>query len=130
MGLACTLLLHYKHLKILATAHNKMFDAIHIKKGKEVKCSTLKQCANTYAKFVNKIQPDISIEKFSKLFTSFGILNQINRSKQLAKNYQITGVPVFVIAGKYITNMTMAGSLNNLFEIIEMLADEELNNIK
>ena len=47
--------------------------------------------------------------------------------KQLAKTYKI-GVPSFVINGKYITDVKMAGSVSNLFSIIEMLVAQERNS--
>jgi len=117
-----------KYLNILDKSHHQMFDAIHIHKGKGVRCSGLKKCGNTYAKFINSRHPEVSVEKFSKLFHSFGVLNQINKSKQLAKTYKITGVPSFVINGKYITDVKMAGSVSNLFAIIEMLVAQEINS--
>lgn len=48
-------------------------------------------------------------DKFLATFNSFAIKGQVNQSKELAKKYEITGVPSMVVNGKYRFDLGTAG---------------------
>jgi len=67
----------------------------------------------------------VSAEDFDNTWNSFGVVAKVNRAKQMSRRYGITGVPAFVIDGKYRTSATQAGSEDKMFEVINMLIDKE-----
>jgi len=68
---------------------------------------------------------DIDKEKFINIYNSFTTQNQIARTNQMMRQYQLTGVPVFVIEGQYITMNRKGGTpqdtIQALNEIIDMV---------
>ena len=57
---------------------------------------------------------------------SFAVSSKIQRSKQLAKIYKLNGVPSIVVDGKYVTNGTMSGGMDDMTKVMQQLADREL----
>ena len=51
----------------------------------------------------------IDRKKFEDTYRSFAVQNQVAKSTQMTRQYQLTGVPALVINGKYITS----GKINN-----------------
>lgn len=74
--------------------HQALFDTVH-KDGKRVDLSQ-EELANWYA------SQGVDKAKFNSLFNSFAVTTKIERSKNGAKNYQLTGVPAVVVHGKYV----------------------------
>lgn len=74
--------------------HQALFDTIH-KDGKPVDRSQA-SLADWYA------SQGVDKAKFNSLFNSFAVTTKIERSKNGAKNYQLTGVPAVVVHGKYV----------------------------
>lgn len=67
----------------------------------------------------------ISEAAFTKAYTDFGVQTALARADDLVRRYRIDAVPTFVIAGKYETDLQMAGGEANLFQIINDLAASE-----
>jgi thiol:disulfide interchange protein DsbA len=63
--------------------------------------------------------------EFQKAFSSFAVESKIRKAEELNKRYRITGTPTFVVAGKYVTDVGMAGSEDKLFEVINALAAKD-----
>src|SRR5882757_9726011 len=57
----------------------------------------------------NGITPD----DFSKAYSSFTVNSNLQRAEQLTQRYQVQGVPLVVINGKYATDVAKAGSPND-----------------
>jgi thiol:disulfide interchange protein DsbA len=49
----------------------------------------------------------------------------MQRADQLAQRYRISYVPMFVLNGKYVTDVTMAGSPEKLMSMLNDLAAQE-----
>jgi len=62
---------------------------------------------------------------FTKAYTDFGVQTALARADDLVRRYRIDAVPTFVIAGKYETDLQMAGGEANLFQMINELAASE-----
>lgn len=60
-------------------------------------------------------------EKFNKLFNSFSVTAKIAESNQLAQQYQLTGVPAVVVAGKYVVQ----GEDAKVPQIVDYLLEKE-----
>ncbi|RMG28724.1 MAG: thiol:disulfide interchange protein DsbA/DsbL [Gammaproteobacteria bacterium] len=67
----------------------------------------------------------ISPKEFDATYHSFATAARINRSKQLGRRFGVTGVPTFVVAGKYRTSVSMTRSERRLFEVVDALVDRE-----
>jgi protein dithiol oxidoreductase (disulfide-forming) len=70
----------------------------------------------------------ISEADFEKEYHGFNVETAMQRADQLAQRYRITAVPMFVVNGKYITDMAMAGAADHperLMSLINDLAAQE-----
>jgi thiol:disulfide interchange protein DsbA len=67
----------------------------------------------------------VSEADFTKAYTDFGVQTALARADDLVRRYRIDAVPTFVIAGKYETDLAMAGGEANLFQMINDLAASE-----
>lgn len=103
-------------LGVLDRIHKPLFDAIHAE-GRAI--NTPEQLAEFF------IEHGVDREAFDKTFDSFELHAKFNRGQQLMKQYRITGVPAMVVDGKYVTNATLAGSEEKIFEVIDYLVGKE-----
>lgn len=74
--------------------HQALFDTIH-KDNKRVDKSQ-QTLADWYA------TQGVDKAKFGSLYNSFAVTTKIERAKQGARRYQLTGVPAVVVHGKYV----------------------------
>lgn len=80
-------------LGILEKTHEAHFAMIHVDKQRPYNQKSL---AKFYGKF------GVKEGNFNGLYNSFAINGKIARSQQLAKFYQLSGVPAMVVNGKYL----------------------------
>lgn len=64
-------------------------------------------------------------EKFLATFNSFAIKAQISKAKDLAKKYQVTGVPTMIVNGKYRFDIGSAGGANEALALADKLIAKE-----
>jgi len=57
--------------------------------------------------------------------TSFSVETKLRRSKQMVERYGLTGVPAIIVNGKYRTNVSMAGSNDAVFKVVDFLVKKE-----
>lgn len=62
---------------------------------------------------------------FQKAFSGFAVESKLARAVDLNKRYRITSTPTVVVNGKYVTDASMAGGEDKLFEVITALAAKE-----
>jgi protein dithiol oxidoreductase (disulfide-forming) len=67
----------------------------------------------------------VSKADFQKAFAGFAIDSKIMKAEDLNRRYKITGTPTVVVNGKYITDVSMAGGEDKLFEVINALVAKE-----
>jgi thiol:disulfide interchange protein DsbA len=60
-------------------------------------------------------------KKFEGVYHSFSTQSKATQGARLATTYAISGVPAFIIDGKYATTMSMTGSEARLFEVLDQL---------
>ena len=68
----------------------------------------------------------VDANKLRNAYHSFGVSSRIARSKLLAKNYKLEGVPTLAVNGKYITSVSMTGSTEALFTTLDDLIAMEM----
>ena len=100
----------------LERLQSSLYNAIHIQK------LNLK----TQQDFVTWLSLNgVDEDKANKVFKSFPVKVAVNKAKANTYKYRITGVPVFIVNGKYTVNATSAGSEEKIFEVIDYLIQKE-----
>ena len=96
--------------------HAAIFNAIQ----KEGKRLTDK---NDMADFV--ATQGVDKEKFLQTFDSFAIKGQIVKAKELAKKYEVSGVPTLIVNGKYRFDLGTAGGPEQALNVADQLIAKE-----
>ena len=97
-------------------SHRALFDAIHVQRRNMYTTSAL---ANFYSLY------GVDKATFKKTVKSFSVNAMIQRDKNLAKSYQVSGVPAVIVNGKYITGGRKAGTMPAWVQILDFLTDKE-----
>lgn len=107
-----------KGLGVLDKTHMALFNRIHVN-GKSVK--NMDQLADFFKKH------GVDKKSFEAANKSPIIINQLKQASKSIRAYQVTGVPAFIVNGKYLTNATMAGSggYAKVLQIIDHLVEKE-----
>ncbi len=95
--------------------HDKVYDAVHRDKI---------DMNNESVLFDWIEKQGIDRKKFEDTYRSFSVQNQVARSTQLSRQYQLTGVPALVINGKYITSGKMGGTPQDTIRTLEALIEK------
>ncbi len=101
-----------EQMKLLDRLHHKVFDAYHVE---NINLNDPAVLGGWIAK------QGVDRKKFEGIFNSFSTQSKATQGAQLATAYAISGVPAFIIDGKYTTSMSMAGSQARLFEVLDQL---------
>ena len=92
--------------------HEKIYDAIHIKKIDLTKEELL---FNWIAK------QGIDRKKFVDIYNSFSVGNRTSQSSQMSKKYALKGVPSLVVDGKYLVSGRMGGTPQDTIRTLDEL---------
>ncbi|PXW89652.1 thiol:disulfide interchange protein DsbA [Nitrosomonas sp. Nm84] len=95
--------------------HDKAYDAIHRDKI---------DLNNESVLFDWIEKQGIDRKKFETTYKSFGIQNQVARSTQMTRQYQLNGVPALVVNGKYLTSGRMGGTPQDTIKTLELLIEK------
>lgn len=60
-------------------------------------------------------------QHFADTFNSFGVQSEVARAAQLVREAQITGVPTFMVNGRYLTSASLTGGEDGLFHTLDDL---------
>ena len=64
----------------------------------------------------------VDVAKFKEVYNSFTVANQVRKASQLQEAYGVEGVPSMGVAGRYYTDGTMAGNMQNVLQVVDQLA--------
>ncbi|KPB37949.1 Thiol:disulfide interchange protein [Pseudomonas savastanoi pv. phaseolicola] len=67
----------------------------------------------------------VNKEDFLKTFDSFAVKGKIAQYKELAKKYEVTGVPTMIVNGKYRFDLGSAGGPEKTLEVADQLIAKE-----
>ena len=95
--------------------HAKMFNAIHVE-------NINLNDEQTFLQWAAKQGADS--RKIGDAYRSFGVNSKLQAARQLNVNYGLTSVPTLVIAGKYRTSPSMAGSAEQMFQVADHLIEQ------
>ncbi len=85
--------------------HQKVFDAIHVQKLSLDKDATILDFM---------VKQGVDKQKFLDAYNSFGVQSKVSRAKQLMQAYQVDGVPLLAVGGRYLTSPSIvSASLGN-----------------
>ncbi|HYD96781.1 MAG TPA: thiol:disulfide interchange protein DsbA/DsbL [Noviherbaspirillum sp.] len=81
--------------------HQKLFNTIHVEKKR----------VDTDAEILDfVVKNGIDKQKFLDVYNSFGVQSKAKRATQLMQAYQIDGVPMLAVDGKYLTSPSVVGA--------------------
>lgn len=101
-----------EQMNLLGRLHDKVFDAYHVE---NINLNDPKVLGDWIAK------QGVNRKQFESLYNSFSTQSKATQGAQLATAYAINGVPAFIIDGKYATSVSMTGSQQRLFEVLDQL---------
>lgn len=110
-----------QQLGVEEAIHVPLFEAINVD-GR--KLDTQDSLAEFFAKHA-----DVNVEVFNKTWGSFTVQSLLQKSRVMQRNYGVRGTPSVVIAGKYLTSGSHAGSYENVLKVIDALAAIEVKSI-
>jgi protein dithiol oxidoreductase (disulfide-forming) len=67
----------------------------------------------------------VSEADFKRTYRSFDVETKLQRAEQMTRRYQVTGVPLIVVNGKYTADVGTAGGETQLLQLINDLAASE-----
>lgn len=73
--------------------------------------------------FIRKL--GLSETDFAKAYHDMNVETAMQRADQLVQRYRVSAVPTFVVNGKYVTDVTMAGGPDRLITLVNDLAAQE-----
>jgi len=106
----------------LDALHTKAFDEIH-QKGNFLAASD--EAASRKAQLTFATANGIAAADFNRAYDSFTVNSNLQRAEDLTRRYQVEGVPLVVVNGKYQTDVGMAGGNGKLVELINYLVAAE-----
>ncbi|MGO9802219.1 MAG: thiol:disulfide interchange protein DsbA/DsbL [Steroidobacteraceae bacterium] len=71
------------------------------------------------------VQQGISADDFANAFNSFSVNSDLQRAEELTTRYRVQSVPLFVINGKYTTDVSKAGGPTQIIQLINDLTAYE-----
>jgi protein dithiol oxidoreductase (disulfide-forming) len=71
------------------------------------------------------VQNGVKAADFANAYNSFSASSDLARAEELTQRYRVQDVPFIVVNGKYTTDVQKAGSVANLFQLINDLAAAE-----
>jgi thiol:disulfide interchange protein DsbA len=101
---------------VLDKVHEALFDAMHVKKQRLNSKAALREF------FISR---GIDGKEFDATFDSFAVNGLVRQAAQLTKQYDISGVPMMAVQGKYKVGGRMAGSYENMIRIVDFLVKKE-----
>ena len=98
--------------------HSQVFAAIHVEK---------KNLNNDDAIADWVAKQGVDKVKFLDQYNSFSVATKASRATQLQNAYKIEGVPALGVAGRFLTDGTMAGSMQRALQVVDFLTTEVRN---
>jgi thiol:disulfide interchange protein DsbA len=121
---------HRQHAKLYYTMlalgrgdlHPQVFDAIH-KEGMPLSDRDEVKARSLHYGFLSTF--GISAEQFDAAYDSMTVATNMERARELTRNFNVGNVPIIFINGKYATGVSEAGGAQQLVALIDDLAASE-----
>ena len=99
-------------MNLLPSLHAKVFRTIHVERNR---------LATDDAIFEWVGKQGVDVAKFKATYNSFTVANQVRKATQLQNEYDVEGVPSLGVAGRYYTDGTKAGNMENVLRVVNGL---------
>jgi len=96
--------------------HEKLFEAIHMKK---MRLFDEKSLTNFLVK------QGVDKDQFKKNLKSFAVNSKLNKARKMMKDFEVRGVPLLAVNGKYVTSGSMAGGYQQMIDVVKFLVAKE-----
>jgi thiol:disulfide interchange protein DsbA len=100
--------------------HGEIFKEIHLT-GNPLVAGDAAESERIQTVFVKKF--GISEDDFRKAYHSFDVDNALQKADVLVQRYRIDSVPKFVVNGKFVTDVAMAGGAEHPERVISLIGD-------
>lgn len=110
------LFLTLEAMGVESKVHSAVFEAIQVEKKRLTTPEEMVEFVATQG---------IDKDKFLATYNSFAIKGQINKARELAKKYEISGVPTMIVNGKYRFDVGSAGGAEQALQLADKLIDKE-----
>ena len=101
-------------MDLVEKLHAKVYAAIHAEKQNLSKPDTIVEWI---------VKQGVDKTKFLEHYNSFSVATKVKRATQLQNAYKIEGVPTLGVAGRFLTDGPMAGTMERALQVVEFLAD-------
>lgn len=95
--------------------HTKVFNAIHDERKPTAREEQILEFAEANG---------LDRAKFQEMYNSFAISTKARRARQLQDQYEVDGVPALGVAGRFYTDATLAGGMDNALRVVDYLVAE------
>lgn len=99
----------------LGALHRKFFESIHRDRKRMSTEGEVVAFANANG---------LDGAKFADTMKSFTVIGKVRQAKQLSDAFQVDGVPMVGVQGRYTTSPTMVGSAERTFAVVDFLVDK------
>lgn len=103
--------------------HSEIFKEIQVNGDSLIGADNAAAAERAQLAFIKKL--GVSDAGFEKAYHDMNVETALQRADQIVQRYRITGVPNFVVNGKYITDVGMAGTPDRLVSLLGDLAAQE-----
>jgi protein dithiol oxidoreductase (disulfide-forming) len=97
--------------------HGEVFKEIHVN-GNPLVAEDGDEAASERIQTAFAKKEGISEDEFKKAYHSFAVDADVQKADSLVQRYRIDGVPTFVVNGKYLTDVRLAGSQERLMALV------------
>jgi len=121
---------HRQHAKLFYTLqalrrndlHTRVFEAIH-RDGNFLAAQTDEEARALHLAFLR--QHGVAEQAFNDAYDSPEVANNVELAAAATRDYEVTGVPVMIVGGKYTASVSQAGGNAELFSLVNDLAASE-----
>lgn len=105
---------------LLDQMHNRFFEALHVKK---LRLMTPEAITGFF------VDQGVPRDKFENVYKSFSVDTRVKKAERATMNYQVRGVPMIAVNGRYVVNSKELGSYRQMIELMDYLVHRELLRI-
>jgi len=114
-------------LGLVEKLHHEVFRELHVRSrpitvvaGNRVDTAATERAARGFL-----LAHGVSAEDFARHYRTFSTENKLRQAENMTRRYMLDHTPMIVVQGKYVTDISMAGGPEPLFQIINDLAARE-----
>ena len=106
-----------ENLGVLEQVHLPIFEAIHL--------HGMDMTRRDYLRRLFEREAQVEEGAFAEAFDSFGIQSRVRQADAQARMYRIAATPTIIVNGRYVAEVSMAGSNEAMFLVVNHLIDME-----